>query len=218
MCVFSVGYCSKKEGTPCVAAEQDQEGDRLGAGTVGVAPSVRDAQRIKQCAKLALAAREETKKANRELEALAQNCEVLKRQAQMVGAATACVLWAVVGDPRDYPCGAAYRKAMGLNLKERSSGKHKGQVKITKRGPSLARRWLFFAAMRIVQHPPTRGWYEGKKARDKDRGKGALTAVMRKLALALWNVGARGERFEDWRLFPGRSTARRAAQSRRCVL
>jgi hypothetical protein len=58
---------------------------------------------------------------------------------------------------------------------------------------------------------------------------------MRKQALALWAVGARGEhfeewrlfpgrstargeRFEDWRLFPGRSTARRAAQSRRCVL
>jgi hypothetical protein len=72
--------------------------------------------------------------------------------------------------------------------------------------------------MRIVQHPPTRGWYEGKKARDKDRGKGALTAVMRKQALALWAVGARGEHFEEWRLFPGRSTARRAAQSRRCVL
>ena len=71
--------------------------------------------------------------------------------------------------------------------------------------------------MRTVQHPPVRGWYEGKKARDKDRGKGALTAVMRKVALALWNVGARGESFEDGRLFPGRSKARRAAQSRRCV-
>jgi transposase len=87
--------------------------------------------------------------------------------------------------------------------------------------PAAAERlagWLFFAAMRSMQTPPARGWYEGKKAKDKDRGKGALTAVMRKLALALWNVGARGERFEDWRLFPGRSTARRAAQSRRCVL
>jgi hypothetical protein len=37
---------------------------------------------------------------------------------------------------------------------------------------------------------------------------------MRKLALALWAVGVRDERFEDWRLFPGRSTARKAAQSR----
>ena len=187
------------------------------AATVGVAVSARDTQRIKQCAKLALAARDETKKAKRELEALAESCEVLKRQAQIVGAPTACVLWAVVGDPRDYPCGAAYRKAMGLNLKERSSGKYQGQVKITKRGPSLARRWLYFAAMRTVQDPPARLWYEGKKKRDKDRGKGALTAVMRKLALALWNVGANGERFEGWRLFPGRSKARKAAQARRCV-
>src|SRR5687768_14079796 len=49
------------------------------------------------------------------------------------------------------------------------------------------------------------------EARDKDRGKGALTAVMRKLALAVWAVGARGERFEDWRLFPGRTSAQGGA-------
>ena len=187
------------------------------AGTAGVAAGARETQRIKQFAKLALTARRETQKARRQLTALAERCEILQRQAKMVGAATACVLWAVLGDPRDYPCGAAYRKAMGLNLKERSSGKYQGQLKITKRGPSLARRWLYFAAMRTVQTPPARAWYESKKARDKDRGKGALTAVMRKLALALYAVGARGEPFEDWRLFPGRSKARKAAQSRRSV-
>jgi transposase len=183
------------------------------AGTVGVAAGAHAAQRMQQCATLALAARRQTQQARRQLQVLAEHSEILQRQAKIVGAATACVLWAVLGDPRDYPCGAAYRKAMGLNLKERSSGKYQGQLKITKRGPSLARRWLFFAAMRTVQTPPARAWYEGKKARDKDRGKGALTAVMRKLALALYAVGARGEPFEKWRLFPGRSTARRAAQS-----
>jgi transposase len=128
------------------------------AGTVGVAAGVRDGQRMQQCAQLALAARREMRQARRRLTALAQDCEVLQRQAAMVGAATACVLWAAVGDPRDYPCGAAYRKAMGLNLKERSSGKYQGQLKITKRGPGLARRWLFFAAMRTVQTPPARAW------------------------------------------------------------
>jgi transposase len=194
------------------------------AATVGVSAGARETQRIKRCAQLALAARREVQKARRELKALAEQSEVLKRQAKMVGAGTACVLWAVVGDPRDYPCGAAYRKAMGLNLKERSSGKYQGQVKITKRGPSLARRWLYFAAMRTVQKPPARGWYEGKKKRDKDRGKGALIAVMRKLAVALYAVGARGEPFEAWRLYPGSSSARKAVQartgtrSRKCVL
>jgi hypothetical protein len=42
-----------------------------------------------------------------------------------------------------------------------------------------------------------------------------LVGVMRKLALALHVVGARGEPFEKWRLFLGRSTARRAVQLQR---
>jgi hypothetical protein len=115
---------------------------------------------------------------------------------------TACVLWVALGDPRDYHCGEAYRKAMGLNLKERSSGKHKSRLKITKRGPSTVRRWLYFAAMRATQDPNVRRWYEAMKARDGDRGKGALIGVARRLALALYGVAVRDEPFEAWRLFP----------------
>ena len=55
--------------------------------------------------------------------------------------------------------GAAYRKAMGLNLKERSSGKHQGRLKITKRGPSVVRRWMYFAAMRLTQDPHVKPWH-----------------------------------------------------------
>jgi transposase len=109
-----------------------------------------------------------------------------------------------LGDPANYHCGDAYRKAMGLNLKERSSGKYEGKLKITKRGPSMARRWMFFAAMRILQKPPVRRWFEAKKRKDGDRGLGAVVAVMRKLAPALHAVGARGEKFSLERLFPGR--------------
>jgi transposase len=53
----------------------------------------------------------------------------IERQSTVVGTATACVLWRHLGDPAKYPCGAAYRKAMGLNLKERSSGRWQGQLK-----------------------------------------------------------------------------------------
>jgi transposase len=58
------------------------------------------------------------------------------------------VLGATVGTPVDYPNPHSYLKALGLNLKERSSGKHKGQLKITKRGPGEARKYLYFAALR----------------------------------------------------------------------
>ncbi|MGH8522516.1 MAG: hypothetical protein ACREU9_14085, partial [Gammaproteobacteria bacterium] len=42
-------------------------------------------------------------------------------------------------DPRAYANSGSYCKAFGLNLKERSSGQHKGQIKITKRGSGPAR-------------------------------------------------------------------------------
>jgi transposase len=127
------------------------------------------------------------------------------------------MLWVALGDPRDYHCGEAYRKAMGLNLKERSSGKHKGRLKISKRGPSTVRRWLYFAAMRATQDPNVRRWYEVKKAKDGDRGKGALIGVARRLALALYGVAVRDEPFEAWRLFPGRSQVCRLLQAKQKV-
>ena len=80
-------------------------------------------------------------------------------------------------------------------------------MKITRRGPALVRRWLYFAAMRLAQRAGVRAWYQAKKTKDQDRGKGALIAVARKLALALYYVGARGEVFAACRLFPGTPTS-----------
>ena len=189
------------------------------ARTVGVPQGARDVQRMQQYAAMALAAYREIQKARRELVRLAQGNAVIQRQAKIVGTVTACVLCVVLGDPHDYPCGNAYRKAMGLNLKERSSGKCQGQLKITKRGPSIVRRWMYFAAMRTAQSVFVRRWFQAKKAKDKDRGNGALIAVARKLALALHAVGARGQSFESQRLFPGNQVlVRKAVQAERQAL
>lgn len=182
--------------------------------TVGVRQNRQDVQRMQQYAAMALSAFRETQKAKRELKRLAKGNSVIQRQAKAVGVTTACILWVMLGDPRNYRCGEAYRKAMGLNLKERSSGKHKGKLKISKRGPSITRRWLYFAAMRLSQKPDIRRWYEAKKARDQDRGIGALIGITRKLALALYSVGVYEEPFDPWRLFPGRSLPRKARPSR----
>jgi transposase len=183
------------------------------AETIGTRQTPRDVARVRRFAALALAATRHVKQARRKLEELAESCEVLRRQAEVIGGATACVLWVSLGDPRNYFCGKAYRKAMGLHLKERSSGTHQGQLKITKRGPAIVRKWLYFAALRWVQDPAVRRWYEAKKARDKDRGTGAAIAVAGKLALALHAVAVRGAQFEAWRLFPGRSVARQDLQA-----
>lgn len=57
-----------------------------------------------------------------------------QRMAPTVGKTTAAIIATFVGDPALFPSAAAYVKACGLNLKEKSSGKLKGHLKITKRG------------------------------------------------------------------------------------
>jgi transposase len=156
---------------------------------------------IRDCAGRALAARREAERARRRLCELAATNEVLRAQGAAVGVPTACVLWAGVGDPRKYHAAAAYRKAMGLNLTERSSGAYRGRLRISKRGDARARQWLYFAALRLVQRHGVRPWFEAKTAGDEGDARRVVVAVMRKLAVALYHVGARGEPFDPGRLF-----------------
>ncbi len=172
--------------------------------TLGVRMTLAEEAYVRRCAQAAFEAGREMQQARRTLKELARGNQVLERMSESVGVCTACVLLATLGDPRDYHCGAAYRKAMGLNLKERSSGQHQAQLTITKRGPSAARRWLFFAALRHAQSGPVRSWFEAKKQKDKDRGLGAVVAIMRKLALAVHATVSRDEPFVLARLLPGK--------------
>jgi transposase len=169
--------------------------------SVGVRVGEWQRRQIKEYAREALIARQQTKGAERRLRELAVGNKVLEAQGNAVGIATACVLWTCVGDPRKYHAAAAYRKAMGLNLKERSSGAYQGQLRISKRGSARARKWLYFAALRLVQHSEVRPWYEAKKARNEDAARKVVVAVMRKLALALYHIGVKGETFQPRRLF-----------------
>ena len=162
---------------------------------------------MQQYAAEVLQARQQMRSSSRELARLAGEHEVIQGQARVVGSATACVLWASVGNPKGYPCGQAYRKAMGLNLTERSSGTSQGKLHISKRGRPEARRWLYLAALRLVKEAGVRQWYEAKKERDGQEAKRALVAVMRKLALALYQVGAKGATFEAGRLFAAAAVA-----------
>jgi transposase len=122
--------------------------------------------------------------------------------AELCGKVSAIVLAAILGDLKKYANPASLLKALGLNLKERSSGKHHGQLKITKRGSGRARFYLYWLVMRLVQKDPViKTWYERKVARDGGRFKGrALIAVMRKVVKGLWHV-ARGAKFDSNKLF-----------------
>lgn len=139
------------------------------------------------------------KQAKQALEASIKSDSELKELGELIGLVTTAVLLSCHLDPRQYDCARSYQKALGLNLKEKSSGRHVGQLKITKRGSSVARSYLYFAALRLIKsHAVVKEWYLNKvdpRAKNK-----TVIAVMRKLSKALWYVG-RGEKFDANKLF-----------------
>jgi transposase len=176
--------------------------------TLGVRQNQADQQRMMRCATEALRASREVKAANRQLRKLAAGNSIIQIQAQAVGLATACVLWCRVGDPRDYTSGGAYRKAMGLNLTEHSSGQYHSALHVSKRGDGMVRRWLHLAALRLIRNSvQVKQWYRDKRIRDADHHKGAITAVVRRLAVALYKIAINEEAFDSRRLFGGMTAA-----------
>jgi len=139
------------------------------------------------------------------IDKVVEDDRVLRRMANVVGKTTSLVLETTQGTPLDYANPHSYLKGLGLNLKERSSGKHAGQLKITKRGPGKARKYLYFTALRWSNKDPViAAWYQRKVKRDGGLKGKAIIAVMRKLALSLWYV-ARGETFDSRKLFDTRA-------------
>ncbi len=132
--------------------------------SVGVRLGEVERQSLQRYAEQALAARREMRRSARRLRALAAAQPVLQAQGRAVGVPTACVLWVGVGDPRHYGSGAAYRKALGLNLVEHSSGTYQGQLRISKRGSPRVRQWLYMAVLRLVRRAGGGGLVPGPQS------------------------------------------------------
>jgi len=98
--------------------------------TVGVRMSDWMAREMQEVAQAIVDLRKQVAAARRALRKLARDKASIQAQAAAVGLATACVLHVCLGDVRNYPHAGAYRKAMGLNLKEHSSGRYKGKLAI----------------------------------------------------------------------------------------
>ena len=137
--------------------------------------------------------------AKKALEAVVDHDEALSEPARLIGRVTLAVLISCHLDPRKFDCARSFQKAMGLNLKEKSSGRFKGQLKLTKRGSSLARKYLYFAALRLIRNDPVvKTWYLAKvNPHIKNK---TVIELMRKLSKALWHV-ARGQKFDANMLF-----------------
>jgi len=79
-------------------------------------------------------------------------------------------------------------KYAGLNLYEISSGLHRGQRRISKRGRSLIRKLLYFAALRVVQKSGIfHRQYQNHLAHGMIKNK-ALIAICRKLLTIIFAV------------------------------
>jgi transposase len=103
-----------------------------------------------------------------------------------VGLITVAGLIGEVGDFRQYGTVAEITKLAGLDLFEVSSGKHKGQRRISKRGRPLMRKLLYFAAINAVKstgtmHQPYARMIERGMPRTK-----ALVAIARKLLRVMY--------------------------------
>lgn len=171
------------------------------ADTVGLACVPAERAWLQALAQDLLATRAQVRDLERALQAAVGCDEALSRVAAVIGAVSAAVLWASQGDPRAYPNAASLLKSCGLNLKERSSGTHRGQLRITKRGPGVVRFYLYFAALRLLaQEACVQRWYVARMARPGAVTGKNVVALMRKLTRALWHV-ARGARFDATRLF-----------------
>ena len=98
-----------------------------------------------------------------------------------MGEVTVAGLIGEVGDFREFGTISEITKLAGLDLFEISSGKHRGQRRISKRGRPLMRKLLFYAAINVVRtngilHKP----YQEMLSRGMLKVKG-LIAIARKL-------------------------------------
>jgi transposase len=168
--------------------------------TIGLPMEPAECEQLKHLATKLLELRQQRKQAEVALQGAVQRNDELASISSMVGCATAGVLTARLGNLVDYTSVRALLRAPGLNLKEHSSGKKRGQLSLSKRGSSTARRWLYLATLRWIKANATvRAWYE-RKARRTDIKHKAIVALMRKLLAALYHV-ARGAEFDETKLF-----------------
>lgn len=179
--------------------------------TMGVPQSKSQVAWIQEVAMELRMAQEKIKSCEKRLEELIMSDDVSKQLSGVLGSTTLSVVLATVGDPKNYDSSGAFLKALGLNLKEFSSGKHRGQLKLTKRGPSVARKYLYYWALRALTNPSIRKWFDQFKKVGNSQGRNTeyrkmkgVIALMRKLCRSLWYVRTHGLTFDYSKVFPGR--------------
>lgn len=175
-------------------------------GSLGVPMQPGDRTQLRELVQEIRRLRDERRRLDEELAKVLRAEKVADRMVPVIGTAASAAILGYLGDPREYASAGALEKAAGLNLKVRSSGKHAGQLKITKRGPGAVRSRLHLASLRLINSDPVvRAWYGKRKGvAERTKLKGVI-AVSRKLVRAIWHVTNYDQAFDARKLFDTRS-------------
>jgi transposase len=116
------------------------------------------------------------------------------------GLITVAGILANTGDLAEYEHPEEVLKLAGLNLFEISSGKHRGKLRISKRGRAPLRKILYMAALRAARRgSPFRQYYDRLMDRGVD-STASLVALMRKLLRVGWSLVRNSQVFDRQRL------------------
>lgn len=116
-----------------------------------------------------------------------------------IGLITVAGFLSEAGDVRRFESPRQIQKLAGLSLRENSSGKHKGQTTISKRGRSHLRAVLFNAAIPLVsKNPEFRALHEYYTTRADNplRKKQSLIAISCKLIRVFYAILAKGVTYD----------------------
>lgn len=114
-----------------------------------------------------------------------------------LGKITTAVLLGCAGDLNGYDHGRQLLRRAGLNLAERTSGKYKGQIKLSKRGDSMLRKYLYWAMLTLVnQHPDFRQWHLQNQARGMKK-QASLFKLIGKLCRIIVGMVKHGQSYES---------------------
>ena len=150
----------------------------------------------------------------KKIEQRAKSDVTIQSMRRVVGVTAACAIVTYLGSPANYGSSRSILKAAGMNVRESSSGTQKGGIHITKRGPSIVRKLLYFAALRAISNDPVvRAWFQGRESYQAGTKASAVVAVMRKLLAAAYRVGKDHVEYDSTKLFDVRRLMLPAAES-----
>jgi transposase len=111
-------------------------------------------------------------------------------------------LVAETGSFSDFTSWREVLKYIGLNLRERQSGRYRGKTKVSKKGRVLARHVLNQMVVPLVKRTRLLGpWYRHMIDVEKKPGPVAITAAARKLVKVLWGWSKSDQDFDEARVF-----------------